>query len=123
MAYLDTVLTKDLRNRVQVVRSEIPAVTHVDYSARVQTVDEPRHGRYYRLIRQFYEESGCPVIINTSFNIRGEPIVESPESAFSCFMNTEMDVLVLENCILFKTDQAAMDSAASELYRKEFPLD
>jgi carbamoyltransferase len=80
-------------------------VTHVDYSARIQTVSKDDHPRYYALIRRFYERTGCPVIINTSFNVRGEPIVESPMDAYRCFMRTEMDVLVLENCILLKEEQ------------------
>src|SRR5262249_24681380 len=81
----------DLRKRLNVVRSNIPAVTHVDFSARVQTVDETRNGRFYRLIRRFKEKSGCSVIVNTSFNIRGEPIVCSPQDAYRCFMGTNMD--------------------------------
>ena len=85
----------DLRVRVSVPRSRVPAITHVDYSARLQTVDEERHGRYYRLIRRFYERTGCPVIVNSSFNIRGEPIVCTPEDAYRCFMRTEMDYLSL----------------------------
>jgi len=95
----------DLRIRVSVPRSKVPAITHVDYSARVQTVDEERHGRFYHLMRRFYELTGCPVIVNTSFNIRGEPIVCTPEDAYRCFMATEMDVLVLENFILYKKSQ------------------
>ena len=82
--------------RVNVRRSTVPAVTHVDMSARVQTVDEQRHGRYYRLIKKFKEITGSSVIINTSFNIRGEPIVCTPEDAYRCFIATDMDVLVLE---------------------------
>jgi carbamoyltransferase len=97
----------DLRKRVNVPRSTIPAVTHVDYSARIQTVDEERHGRYYRLIKCFAEKTGCPVIVNTSFNVRGEPIVCRPEEAFACFLNTEMDALVLEDFLLLKTEQPA----------------
>jgi carbamoyltransferase len=92
----------DLRIRVSVPRATLPAVTHVDYSARVQTVDEARHGRFYRLMRRFHQLTDCPVIINTSFNIRGEPIVCSPEDAYRCFLATDMDCLVLENCILLK---------------------
>ncbi|NOY75019.1 MAG: carbamoyltransferase [Kiritimatiellaeota bacterium] len=113
----------DLRKRVNIARSEIPAVTHVDYSARVQTVDERRHGRYYRLIKRFKSDTGCPVIINTSFNIRGEPIVNTPEDAFNCFINTEMDVLVLENCLLLKKEQTAKSDADREAYQKSFNLD
>ena len=92
-------------DKLKVKRSEIPAVTHVDYSARVQTVDSHRHGRYYRLMRRFESRTGCPVIINTSFNVRGEPIVCSPEHAYRCFMATNMDVLVLEDFVLLKPEQ------------------
>jgi len=93
-----------------VVRSDIPAVTHVDYSARVQTVDAERHGRYRRLLERFDRRTGCPVVINTSFNVRGEPIVRSPEDAWQCFLATNMDVLVLENCVVYKDEQP--DAAA-----------
>ncbi len=86
----------DLRVRVSVPRSKVPAITHVDYSARIQTVDPDRHGRFYRLMKRFYELTGCPVIVNTSFNIRGEPIVCTPEDAYRCFMATDIDCLVLE---------------------------
>jgi carbamoyltransferase len=115
----------DLRKRVNVVRSTIPAITHVDYSARVQTVDE-RNGRYRKLIRRFHEKSGCPVIVNTSFNVRGEPIVESPEDAWKCFMGTEMDVLVLEDAVLSKADQPESirkSAGDSEAYRNQYELD
>lgn len=115
--------SKDLRERVNVTRSSIPAITHVDYSARVQTVDEKRHGRYYRLIKEFKNQTGCGVIINTSFNIRGEPIVCRPSEAYRCFLNTYMDVLVLENYVLIKSDQKNLDESYQERYRKEFPLD
>lgn len=100
----------DLRRRLNVRRSTVPAVTHVDMSARVQTVDETRHGRYHRLLRAFKRRTGCAVLINTSFNVRGEPIVGSPEDALRCFQNTDMDVLVLENCILLKTEQPAVSA-------------
>jgi carbamoyltransferase len=86
-------------------RSDIPAVTHVDYSARVQTVDRERHGRFYHLVRTFEQKTGCPVIINTSFNVRGEPIVNTPEQAYRCFMSTNMDALVLERFVLLKSEQ------------------
>jgi carbamoyltransferase len=92
----------DLRQRVNIVRSTIPAVTHVDYSARIQTVDEERHGRFYRLLKAFERLTGCAVIVNTSFNVRGEPIVCRPEEAYRCFAATEMDALVLENHLLLK---------------------
>ena len=113
----------DLRKRVNIPRSEIPAVTHIDYSARVQTVDKNRHGKYYEVIRKFKDKTGCSVIINTSFNIRGEPIVCTPEDAYRCFMNTEMDVLVLENCVLYKEEQPEKSEAEKETYKKSFKLD
>jgi len=103
------------------LRSVVPAVTHVDYSARLQTVTEERNGMYYKVIKSFNDRSGCPVIINTSFNIRGEPIVCRPEEAYKCFMFTDMDVLVLENYVLLKEDQPPMEGA--EEYKKEFKLD
>jgi carbamoyltransferase len=94
----------DLLRRVSMVRSEIPAVTHVDYSARMQTVDE-RHGRYHRLLQTFYRLTGCPVLVNTSFNLSWEPIVLTPEEAYHTFMQSEMDALVLEDCVLEKSAQ------------------
>ena len=113
----------DLRKRVNIPRSTIPAITHIDYSARVQTVDKERHGKYYDVIKKFKEITGCSVIINTSFNIRGEPIVCTPEDAYRCFMNTEMDVLVLENVVLYKEEQPQKDDAEREAYKKSFKLD
>ena len=113
----------DLRKRVNVPRSQIPAVTHVDYSARVQTVDEPRHGRYYRLIREFKRQTGCGVIVNTSFNIRGEPIVGTPQDAYRCFLACDMDVLVLEDCVLYKTEQPQLSAAERAQYVESFTLD
>jgi carbamoyltransferase len=95
----------DLCKRVGVARSTIPAVTHVDMSARVQTVDEARHGRFYRLLREFKRQTGCSVMINTSFNVRGEPIVCTPDDACRCFLTTEMDLLVLEDCLLRRSEQ------------------
>jgi carbamoyltransferase len=103
------------------LRSTIPAVTHVDYSARVQTVTEKDHPLYYRLIRKFAEKHGCPVIINTSFNVRGEPMVCTPEHAFVCFMRTNMDYLLLGNFLLEKRDQKPLDKDINWL--KEFELD
>jgi carbamoyltransferase len=94
----------DLARRVNVPRSTVPAITHVDYSARAQTVDE-RHGRFYRLIRKFHERTGCPIIVNTSFNLSWEPIVLSPLEAYEAFMQSAMDMLVLEDCILHKSEQ------------------
>jgi carbamoyltransferase len=113
----------DLRIRVSVPRSLLPAITHVDYSARVQTVDPERHGRFHALMHRFYERTGCPVVVNTSFNIRGEPIVCTPEEAFRCFMATDMDCLVLENHILLKEDQPAGLRPDAEVYRSQFALD
>jgi carbamoyltransferase len=113
----------DLRVRVSVPRSRIPAVTHVDYSARIQTVDPARHGRFYRMMRAFYELTGCPVIVNTSFNVRGEPIVCTPDEAFRCFMSTDLDVLVLGDYVLLKDaqpDSLRRDPAA---YLSQYELD
>lgn len=92
-------------DRLQVARSEIPAVTHVNQSARVQTVDPERHGFYYKVVAAFEKLTGCPLVVNTSFNVRGEPIVCSPDEAYRCFMSTEMDALVLEDLVLVKDDQ------------------
>ena len=108
---------------LKVVRSSIPAVTHVDYSARVQTVDVARHGRFYRLLKRFKEKTGCPVMINTSFNVRSEPIVCSPEHAYRCFMACNMDVLVLENFMLYKDDQPAAKKLEIDEYLAQFDLD
>jgi carbamoyltransferase len=113
----------DLRVRVSVPRSRVPAVTHVDYSARLQTVDGERHGRYYRMMKRFYELTGCPVIVNTSFNIRGEPIVCTPEDAFRCFMATDMDALVLEDFILLKAEQPPALLEDAEAYKAQYTLD
>ncbi len=107
--------------KLNVSRSEIPAVTHVDYSARVQTVRRETNPLYYDIIHAFYRKTGCPVIVNTSFNVRGEPIVCSMEDSYRCFMRTEMDYLVLENFILDKTVQPPFED--SEDWRKEFALD
>ncbi len=103
------------------VRSDIPAVTHVDYSARVQTLTRERNGMFYEVVKAFEGETGCPVVINTSFNIRGEPIVNTPEEAYRCFMLTDMDALVLEDCIFLKKEQPEMPGA--EDYKKQFKLD
>jgi carbamoyltransferase len=110
----------DLRVRVSVPRSSLPAITHVDYSARVQTVDAERHGRYHRLMKQFHALTGCPVIVNTSFNIRGEPIVCTPEDAYRCFMATDMDVLVLEDHVLLKEEQAFSLMPDIDAYRTKY---
>jgi carbamoyltransferase len=114
----------DLRNRVNIPRSTIPAVTHVDYSARVQTVDDTRNPRTAKLLRAFFARTGCPVLVNTSFNVRGEPIVCTPEDAYRCFLGTEMDALVLEDVILLKADVAeTLDASAREKYLAQFQLD
>ena len=107
--------------RLKQLRSSVPAITHVDYSARVQTVDAERHGPLYRVMQAFERKTGCPVIINTSFNIRGEPIVCRPEEAYRCFMLTDMDALILGHHVLLKVDQPPMDGA--EEYRAQFKLD
>jgi carbamoyltransferase len=103
------------------IRSEIPAVTHVDYSARIQTITEQDHPVYYRMIKAFADKHGCPVIINTSFNVRGEPIVCTPEHAYLCFMRTNMDYLLLGNFLLEKEQQKPLDKDIDWL--REFELD
>ncbi|MEW6407081.1 MAG: carbamoyltransferase [Patescibacteria group bacterium] len=108
-------------DKLNLERSSIPAVTHVDYSARIQTVDPRRNERYYKLIKEFERISGCPVIVNTSFNVRGEPIVNSPEDAYRCFMRTNMDYLVLGNYLLDKSKQKPLDGDLD--WKKEFKLD
>jgi len=114
----------DLRHRVNVVRSDVPATTHVDYSARVQTVDEQRNPRFHRLLMAFHQRTGCPVLVNTSFNVRGEPIVCSPEDAYRCFLATDMDVLVLEDFVLDKTRMTqTTDTVARAEYLAQFQLD
>jgi len=110
-------------NRVKAIRSVIPAVTHVDNSARVQTIDAGRHSRLHKMMTRFYAKTGCPVIINTSFNIRGEPIVCTPAQAYRCFMATDMDVLVLENQILYKEEQPETETADIDQYKSQFKLD
>ena len=106
---------------LNVPRSDIPAVTHIDYSARIQTVHEDSNPKYYKLIKKFEEKTGCAVIVNTSFNVRGEPIVCSPEDAYRCFMRTEMDYLVLEDFLLDKKEQKPLEDDTD--WRKEFELD
>jgi carbamoyltransferase len=106
--------------KLNVARSEIPAVTHVDYSARVQTVHRETNPRYYALIDAFKQRTGCPVIVNTSFNVRGEPIVCTPEDAFRCFMGTDIEVLVIGDCLLRKEEQ---DQALAQDYKDKFDLD
>lgn len=107
--------------KLNVARSDIPAVTHVDYSARIQTVHRETNPRYYDMIETFDRKYGCPVIINTSFNVRGEPIVCSPEDAYRCFMRTKMDCLAMENYLLYKEEQPPFEEQSD--WRKEFALD
>ena len=95
----------DLLKRVKIKRSTLPAITHVDYSACVQSISEDRNGRNYRLVKNFNESTQSPLLVNTSFNIRGEPIVCTPQDAYRCFVATDMDLLVLENFVLFKEEQ------------------
>ena len=107
-------------DKLNVPRSELPAITHVDYSARIQTVHRETNARYHALLTRFKKRTGCPVLVNTSFNVRGEPIVCSPEEAFRCFMGTEIEVLVAENCFLRKEEQ---DPALKEDYKGAFEQD
>ncbi|WP_295405564.1 carbamoyltransferase [uncultured Thiocystis sp.] len=108
-------------DRIQMARSQIPAITHLDYSARIQTVHADTNPRFHRLIATFAERTGCPLLVNTSFNVRGEPIVGSPQDAYRCFMRTEMEYLVLENCLLAKSEQPAQPR--DQRWRHEFELD
>jgi len=110
-------------DKLKQIRSDVPAITHVDYSARVQTVDADRHGRYHQLISAFEERTGYGVIINTSFNVRGEPIVCSPDHAYNCFMGTGMDVLVIEDFVLLKEEQEGGTTFDREAYLAQFELD
>ncbi len=107
-------------DKLNVKRSEIPAITHVDYSARIQTVHKKTNPAYHSLISKFKEKTGCPVVVNTSFNVRGEPIVSTPEDAFRCFMGTELDMLVVGDCVLHKEQQ---DGSLSENYKDKYELD
>jgi carbamoyltransferase len=107
-------------DKLNVPRSSIPAVTHVDYSARVQTVHRDTNPRYHDLISRFKRMTGCPVIVNTSFNVRGEPIVGSPEDAFRCFMGTDIEALAIGNCFL---DKAKQNPALKQNYENAFELD
>jgi len=118
-------MTDDQKNlfgidKLNIKRSEIPAVTHVDYSARIQTVDKKTNEKYFRLIKKFKEKTNCPILVNTSFNVRGEPIVNTPLDAFNCFMGTDLDKLVIGNCYLDKADQ---NQLLKKDYTKEFELD
>ena len=107
-------------DKLNIKRSEIPAVTHVDYSARIQTVHEKTNKKYFKLIKKFKEKTDCPVIVNTSFNIRGEPIVNTPSDAFNCFMGTDLDKLAIGNCYLDKADQI---KPLKKDYKNQFELD
>ena len=114
----------DLRRRVNIMRSTVPAITHLDYSARVQTVDKARNPRFHALLEAFHRRTGCPLVVNTSFNVRGEPIVCSLEDAYRCFLATEMDVLVLGEHVLNKEDVGqSMDAAGREEHLAQFQLD
>jgi len=110
-------------DKLKIKRSVLPAITHVDYSARIQTVDRQRHPKLHRLMSRFNEKTGCPVIINTSFNIRGEPIVCRPQDAYRCFMATNMDVLVMENQLLYKEEQPQARQHEIDEYMARFELD
>lgn len=119
-------MTDEQRNlfgidKLNIPRSDVPAVTHVDYSARIQTVDGRNNRRYYRLMKRFYENTGCPMIVNTSFNVRGEPIVCTPKDAYRCFMRTEMDTLVLGDFVLLKEKQPEWKEEKD--WKDEFELD
>ncbi len=107
-------------DKLNVKRSTVPAITHVDYSARIQTVHKDTNPRYYDLINEFKKITDCPVLVNTSFNVRGEPIVCSVEDAFNCFMGTNLDILVIEDFVLLKSEQ---DPSLLKDYRNKFELD
>jgi carbamoyltransferase len=107
-------------DKLNVERSQIPAITHIDYSARIQTVHTDTNPRYHALISAFKERTGCPLVVNTSFNVRGEPIVCTPEDAFRCFMGTDIELLVIENSILRKEEQ---DPSLAEDYKSKYELD
>jgi carbamoyltransferase len=106
--------------RLNIPRSLVPAVTHVDFSSRIQTVHQRTNPLYYQLIKRFKDKTGCPILVNTSFNIRGEPIVCSPEDAFRCFMGSELDILVVGNAVLDKKLQTALPLTG---YRGDYELD
>ena len=107
-------------DKLNIKRSEIPAVTHVDYSARIQTVHKETNEKYYKLIKKFKEKTNCPVIVNTSFNVRGEPIVCTPSDAFNCFMGTDLDKLAIGNCYL---DKKSQNICLNKDYKIKFELD
>ncbi|MDA9995275.1 hypothetical protein N9D91_03770, partial [Planktomarina temperata] len=106
--------------KLNIPRSSIPAITHVDYSARIQTVHSDTNPLYHAVISKFYEKTGCPLVVNTSFNVRGEPIICSPTDAFKCFMGTELDILAVGNFLLIKEDQ---DETLRENYEERYELD
>jgi carbamoyltransferase len=110
-------------DKLKQLRSVVPAITHVDYSARVQTVDADRHPRFHRILQKFEEKTGCPVLINTSFNVRGEPIVCTPEDALRCFLATNIDALVIGRFLLRKEDQPGASSSEAASYLAQFQLD
>ncbi len=107
--------------KLNVRRSDVPVITHVDYSAHIQTVRRETNPLYWEIINAFRRKTGCPLVVNTSFNVRGEPIVCSPEDSYRCFMRTEMDFLVLETCVLDKRDQPAFVESTD--WRTDFRLD
>ena len=107
-------------DKLNVPRSSVPAITHVDYSARIQTVHADTNKRYHDVISKFKEKTGCPIVVNTSFNVRGEPIICTPTDAFKCFMGTEMDVLAIGNYILYKEQQ---DELLKENYKERYEMD
>ena len=108
-------------DKLNIPKSSLPAITHVDYSARIQTVSSKTNPRFYELINAFKQKTGCPTVVNTSFNVRGEPIVCTPQDAYRCFMRTEMDILVLQNQVLFKREQPKVEK--DETWMQEFELD
>lgn len=110
-------------DKLNVARSEIPAVTHIDYSARVQSVHRATNARYYELLEAFYALTNCPVLVNTSFNVRGEPMVCSPYDSYACFMGTEMDILVIEDFLLYKNAQSAQNIAKFQNIKDKYELD
>ena len=110
-------------DKLKQLRSVVPAITHVDYSARLQTVDSERNPRLASMMRRFHQRTGCPVLINTSFNVRGEPIVCTPQDALRCFLGTEMDVLVLENFVIRRAVQKNLPTIDREKYLSGFSLD
>jgi carbamoyltransferase len=110
-------------DKLKQLRSVVPAITHVDYSARVQTVDADRHPRFHRILQKFEQKTGCPVLINTSFNVRGEPIVCTPEDALRCFLATNIDALVIGKFLLRKEQQPPVSSGEAASYLSQFQLD